>query len=104
MKKDYSNETIGLTLQNARLAAKVTQAEIAEISGLSKNHISAVERGVCKISLDLLLSYCDALKTSPNAILGIGNIIPELQTALTALNKKEQKKLAEIIHLIKEES
>ena len=75
MKKDYSNETIGLTLQNARLAAKVTQAEIAEISGLSKNHISAVERGVCKISLDLLLSLSnDSLECGREKVSGCPDV------------------------------
>ena len=63
------NLKIGLLLQKAREDKNVTQKEIAEYTGYSKNHISAVERGVCKASVELLLGYCDLLDVEPNIIL-----------------------------------
>ena len=63
------NIKIGILLQRAREDKHVTQKEIAEHTGYSKNHISAVERGVCKASIELLLGYCDVLNIDPNTIL-----------------------------------
>lgn len=63
------NFDIGLLLQRARETKGVTQKEIAEHTGLSKNHISAIERGVSKASVELLLGYCEVLETEPNEIL-----------------------------------
>ena len=63
------NLKIGILLQRAREDKNVTQKEIAEHTGYSKNHISAVERGVCKASVELLLGYCDLLGVEPNIIL-----------------------------------
>ena len=63
------NMKIGILLQRAREDKNVTQKEIAEHTGYSKNHISAVERGVCKTSVELLLGYCDVLDIEPNSVL-----------------------------------
>jgi len=41
-----------------------------EYTGLTKNHISALERGVSKPSVETLLGYCKRLDTTPNDILG----------------------------------
>ena len=46
---------IGEVLQYYRKKAKMTQAEMASICGLSKNYISAVERGVNKVNSSSLL-------------------------------------------------
>lgn len=51
----------------------VTQKEIAEHTGLSKNHISAIERGMSKASVELLLGYCEVLEMNPNEILKLGH-------------------------------
>ena len=63
------NLKIGILLQRAREGKNITQKEIAEYTGYSKNHISAVERGVCKASVELLLGYCALLDVEPNKIL-----------------------------------
>lgn len=63
------NLKIGILLQRAREDKNVTQKEIAEHTGYSKNHISAVERGVCKASVELLLGYCEVLDLNPDIIL-----------------------------------
>ena len=63
------NIKIGILLQRAREGKNITQKEIAEYTGYSKNHISAVERGVCKASIELLLGYCEIINVDPNTIL-----------------------------------
>lgn len=63
------NDKIGALLQKAREAKNVTQREVAEHIGLSKNHISAIERGICKASVEVMLGYCEMLDTDPTSIL-----------------------------------
>ena len=63
------NIKIGILLQRAREGKNITQKEIAEYTGYSKNHISAVEGGVCKASIELLLGYCEIINVDPNTIL-----------------------------------
>lgn len=64
-----SNFKIGLLLQEARELKGVTQKDMSTFTGLSKNHISAIERGISKASVDLLLEYCKALDMDPNEVL-----------------------------------
>jgi transcriptional regulator with XRE-family HTH domain len=63
------NDVIGRYLKEARTNANVTQGQMAISLGMSKNHISALERGKCKVSVDVLMGYCKRLKTTPDVIL-----------------------------------
>ena len=51
---DEENVKIGRLLQDARESHGVLQSELCEATGLTKNHISAVERGVSKASIRML--------------------------------------------------
>lgn len=99
---EEANRRIGQLLQEARESREVLQSEMSGSCGLSKNHISAVERGVSKASIDMLLSYCDRLKMTPNEILGIDkdNILPELKTLQADMNKEQQQKVFQILKLM----
>ena len=72
MNKTNRNENIriGKILQSARESGKITQAEMAKATGMSKNQISAIECGQGKASVELLLGYCHKLDRTPNDILG----------------------------------
>lgn len=48
---------------------KLTQAQLAEKTNLSTVHISHIEGGSVKMSVDTLINICNALKTTPNDIL-----------------------------------
>ena len=78
------NTRIGHFLKSAREASNVSQAEIALTTGMTKNHISAIERGVSKASVELLLGYCKKLDISADILLGLsdGEILPELLAEL----------------------
>ena len=71
---------------------------------LSKNHISAVERGVSKASIDMLLAYCDRLRMTTNEVLGYDkdNILPELKLLLTNMTEEQQQKVFQILKLMSE--
>lgn len=59
---DEENVKMGRLLQNARESHGVLQSELCEATGLTKNHISAVERGVSKASIRMLLAIVRRLE------------------------------------------
>lgn len=67
-KKDI-NEHIGSICQQYRLKNNLTQNQVAELTGLEPRHISQIERGLSKGSIDTLLKLCNAYKITPDIIL-----------------------------------
>lgn len=61
-------DKIGLRLAKRRKELKYTQPQLAEIVGVSKNHISQFENGG-SVSLEVLLDLCDALNITPDYLL-----------------------------------
>ncbi len=61
-------DKIGLRLAKRRKELKYTQPQLAEIVGISKNHISQFENGG-SVSLEVLLDLCDALNITPDYLL-----------------------------------
>ncbi len=96
---EQENEKMGKRLQDYRVSLKITQKEVAAACGLSKNYISAVERGAHKVTLQTLIGYCRILNRTPNELLGMGEeeIIPELVNILKEMDTKEQEIILEII-------
>ena len=97
-----ANRRIGLLLQFARETRRKKQQDITDAGGYTKNHISAIERGVAKAPIELLLIYSDVLGMTPNEILQVqgevpSNINPELIGLITAMNERQQAKLVEMI-------
>ena len=61
-------DKIGFRLAKRQKKLKYTQPQLAEIVGISKNHISQFENGG-SVSLEVLLDLCDALKITPDYLL-----------------------------------
>jgi transcriptional regulator with XRE-family HTH domain len=59
---------IGAQLRAARLAARMTMAEVAEQSGLTKGFVSKLERDLANVSVASLLRLCDAIGISVGAL------------------------------------
>ena len=99
---DDENVKMGRLLQNARESHGVLQSELCEATGLTKNHISAVERGVSKASIRMLLGYCEKIGITPNDILGYSelNLIPELQEMINHMDIEQQKCIMDMIKLM----
>ena len=68
MKDLKSLKNIGLNIQKARIKKGVTQEQLAEICGVSCNHISMLENGKSPGSIPLLIDICNALDVAPNFI------------------------------------
>ena len=55
---------IGQKIKDLRLAAELTQSELADRAGLTKGFISQIENGQTSISLDSMIDILDALGVS----------------------------------------
>ena len=73
---------LGKRLQQYREERKVTQQEMADACGLTKNYISALERGINKINANALIGYANKLDVSLDELAGRtheDHILPELK-------------------------
>ena len=64
------NITIANRLQERRKVLRLKQEEIASAIGITKNHLSALERGVNKMNLNIFVDYCNAVSINPLDVLG----------------------------------
>lgn len=60
---------IGKVCQQYILKNHLTQNEVAELIGVEPRHISQIERGLSKRSIDTLIKLCNAYKITPDIIL-----------------------------------
>jgi transcriptional regulator with XRE-family HTH domain len=68
---DYNE--LGKRIKAARLAAGMTQEQLAERINLSSGHCAHVERGTTKVSLPALVSIANVLHTTPDKLLTDSN-------------------------------
>lgn len=82
---------LGHRLQEFREQAGLTQQQLSELAGCSKNYLSAVERGINKLTVPVLLEYCNATHKSPNEVLGYGTTEAndELVSIVSSLTKEQ---------------
>jgi transcriptional regulator with XRE-family HTH domain len=59
---------IGAQLKAARLAARMSMAEVAEQAGLTKGFVSKLERDLANVSVASLIRLCDALGISVGSL------------------------------------
>ena len=69
MDKNNISMHIGKIFQEYRLKNNMTQNDVSDITGLEPRHISQLERGFTKGSIDTLLKLCNAYKITPDVIL-----------------------------------
>lgn len=55
---------IGIRIKKYRTQMKITQATLAELSGVEPSNISHIERGATKVSLPTLVKIANALKVT----------------------------------------
>ncbi len=63
------NVRVGENIQRLREEHHYTQEELSEKIGVTPNHLSAIERGVSGISLELLENLCKELSVTADHIL-----------------------------------
>jgi transcriptional regulator with XRE-family HTH domain len=60
---------IGRALRQARKGAKMSLERMAGRTGVHRNTIWRIERAIHPMPLDLFLRFCEALETSPSAMM-----------------------------------
>lgn len=64
-----NSESVGRRIKSIRQSKGITQEGLAEMAGLSPNHVSVIERGVKVPQLDSFVAICNALGVSADALL-----------------------------------
>lgn len=64
--------SLGARLRTARLSARVTQAELAKVAGLTRSSIANIETGRYTPSVPLLVVMALELQVDPGALIGFG--------------------------------
>lgn len=103
MEKIDINEHIGKIYYEYRKRNNLTQNEVAELIGVEPRHISQIERGYSKGSIDTLIKLCNVYKITPDIVLyelldnDIKNSISVYDEKFKKLSKRDKET---IIHLI----
>lgn len=61
-------ERIGLNVKHARIELRWGQEQLALESGLSRSHVSQIERGTLNVSVRNLLRLAKALRVPPGSL------------------------------------
>ena len=70
MKAEYKSlyEKFGLNVVFYRKRRKMTQLQLAELVGIDRSHISAIELGNVGVSFDVIFQLCEVLGVSPQEL------------------------------------
>ena len=70
MKAEYKSlyEKFGLNVVFYRKRRKMTQLQLAELVGIDRSHISAIELGNVCVSFDVIFKLCEVLGVSPKEL------------------------------------
>ncbi len=94
---------IGKRIQECRKKRKMTQDQLAEKMGISTNYLSALERGVYNIKLELLVSILNELDCSADEVFcdvvkkSFEIKATKLSDKLSKLPADEQYKIYEVV-------
>lgn len=97
---------MGKRIADRRNKIKIRQNILAERIGISNNHLSNIERGKEKPSVDILIEICKALEVTPDYLI-MGNMysnnVPQNITDSLKLCSKEDIELISYIvsHMVK---
>ena len=70
MKAEYKSlyEKFGLNVVFYRKRRKMTQLQLAELVGIDRSHLSAIELGNVGVSFDVIFKLCEVLGVSPKEL------------------------------------
>ena len=90
------DEKFGQRLQYFRELSKITQKEIAEESGLTKNYISSIERGIHKCNAKTFIVYAKKCGISLDILAELSDdnpILLELKNKISQMDLDQQQRL-----------
>lgn len=97
---------MGNRIKLRRKELKLKQSELAEFLDISNNHMSSIETGRQKPSMDIFIKLCDELKVTPDYLL-LGsmhatNIPQDISDKLRLCNKSDIELAKKFIELLVE--
>ena len=95
---------MGLRIKARRKELKIKQAELAKVLDISNNHMSSIESGKQKPSLDTFINICNHLNTTPDYLL-LGtmhayNIPQDISDKLRLCNQSDIELAKDFIELL----
>lgn len=100
MNKDNINKYIGEVYPQYRIQNNLTQNQVTELIGLEPRHISQIESGMSKGSIDTLIKLCNAYQITPD-IVSYDLLDDNVKKAISIYDEKLSKKDKEsILHFI----
>ena len=95
---------MGRRIRLRRRELGLTQNRLAELLEISNNHLSAIENGREKPSLEKFVTLCKLLKTTPDfLLLGIlhsGNVSQNISDNLRLCNEEDIQLAGQIVELM----
>lgn len=66
---DFQYKEMGMRIKKRRKELHLSQSTLAESLGISNNHLSSIENGKEKASLDVFVLICNILQVTPDYLL-----------------------------------
>ena len=66
---EFTFEALGSRIAKRRVDRGIRQNELAEKVGISNNHLSGIEHGTAKPSIEVLASICNELDVTPDYLM-----------------------------------
>ena len=103
---EVSYKTIGSNIKSARKALHLTQAQVAEILGISPLHYGRLERGDRNVSFAQLARVADILHVPfhnliSGALMDSYGIIQQIQDTFSDIPKKDAALIGELYQVIR---
>lgn len=103
---DIEYHIMGNRIKLRRKEQKIKQSELAELLNISNNHMSSIENGRERPSLEILLSICNILKITPDYLL-LGcmhakNIPRNISEGLRLCSKEDIELVKNLVELLVE--
>lgn len=95
---------MGTRIRQRRKTLKIKQSELAEKLDISNNHISAIENGREKPSLDIFISICEELRVTPDYLLlgsmHSNNVSLDIIESLRLCSEEDIELIRELIEIL----
>ncbi len=101
MSDDELKTIIGQNITTYRIQANLTQAQLAELVGVSPAFVSLVERGKKRMRISTLLAMSQALRISCDALLSPEGPETRTDNILYLLSQQPQPSLVKVEKLIR---
>ena len=99
-------EQLGQKVATLRKEQRLTQAQLAEILGISQQHVASFEKGIRKIPSSMLPTLAQVFGTSADELLGVGNSMrkrgptPKLQRQIEQIQQLPRTKQRFVMQML----